>query len=285
MKKQILIAAIIFNIVLLTLNSFAQQGVSINIAGTPPDNSSILDVSSTNKGMLIPRVSLLSTTDVVTIPGPATSLLVYNTNPAMTGGAVGFWYWDGAIWVQLSTGIGPAGPTGPTGANGINGVTGPTGANGINGVTGPTGADGATGPTGANGTNGTNGATGPTGPTGASGTNGVTGPTGADGATGPTGVSGTNGTNGVTGPTGAAGANGATGPNGPTGATGPTGAGTTLIGGTGITSSIIVINGIGDIQYKNSTNRGVVLISPSGFCFKLTVDDSGNLVTQAVVCP
>jgi len=35
---------------------------------------------------------------------------VYNTNFSMTGGGVGYWYWDGAQWVQISTsGTGPAG--------------------------------------------------------------------------------------------------------------------------------------------------------------------------------
>src|SRR5690606_10151437 len=64
-----------------------------------------------------------STTDVTTIPTPATSLLVYNTNAAMTGGAVGYWYYDGTQWVQA---LGPQGPAGPAGATGPQGPPGPT---------------------------------------------------------------------------------------------------------------------------------------------------------------
>ncbi|MBI4931180.1 MAG: collagen-like protein [Bacteroidetes bacterium] len=127
------------------------QNVGINLTGATPNSSAGLDVDFTNKGLLIPRVSLTSTTDVITIPSPATSLLVYNTNAAMTGGGVGYWYWDGTKWVQA------IGPTGPTGANGTNGATGPTGTAGTNGT------NGVTGPTGTAGTNGTNGVTGPTG--------------------------------------------------------------------------------------------------------------------------
>jgi hypothetical protein len=56
----------------------------------------------TNKGLLIPRIALTGPTDVVTIPGPANSLLVYNTG---TGGLTpaGYYYWDGSRWVRLVT--------------------------------------------------------------------------------------------------------------------------------------------------------------------------------------
>jgi len=66
--------------------------VSINSTGVAADPSAMLDVSSTTKGLLIPRVSLISTTDVFTIQNPAISLLVYNTNAAIIGGGIGFWY-------------------------------------------------------------------------------------------------------------------------------------------------------------------------------------------------
>jgi hypothetical protein len=70
--------------------------------GADADKSAMLDVASTTKGLLIPRVALQSITDVTTIPSPAVSLLVYNTNPAMTGGGLGFWYFNGTIWDRLA---------------------------------------------------------------------------------------------------------------------------------------------------------------------------------------
>jgi hypothetical protein len=57
--------------------------------------------------VLIPRVSLTSVTDATTIPNPATSLLVYNTNAALPWG-VGYYYNAGIPaapkWVSLNVG-------------------------------------------------------------------------------------------------------------------------------------------------------------------------------------
>ena len=85
----------------------AQQGVAINSDGTAPHASAMLDVKSSNKGILVPRVSLLNTTDAVTIPSPANGLLVFNTNSQMADGE-GFYYWDFVLfgtstWKPLST--------------------------------------------------------------------------------------------------------------------------------------------------------------------------------------
>ena len=80
------------------------QNIGINVNGVAPHSSAMLDVSSSKSGILIPRVSLQSTTDQTTISAPAISLLVYNSNPAITGagaGGTGFYYWSGSQWVQL----------------------------------------------------------------------------------------------------------------------------------------------------------------------------------------
>ncbi|WP_313806007.1 hypothetical protein [Flavobacterium sp.] len=74
----------------------------VGIGNSNPDKSSMLDITSANSGLLIPRVSLTSSTDAITITSPATSLLVYNTN-ASASLAVGFCYWDGTAWKTLST--------------------------------------------------------------------------------------------------------------------------------------------------------------------------------------
>jgi len=154
----------------------------------------------------------------------------------MTGGAVGFWYWDGTKWAQA---IGPTGITGSAGLTGTTGLMGATGSIGSTGATGATGANGTNGATGAAGTAGTNGTNGANstvpGPTGATGTNGNTGATGSTG-TGSTGATGSAGATGLTGDTGATGLTGETGLTGLTGATGSTGA-TGLTGATGSTGS------------------------------------------------
>ncbi len=62
----------------------------------------MLDIKSTNKGLLIPRINLVSETDVSTIPSPNTSLLIYNTNASMPDG-MGFYFYNGNKWSKLST--------------------------------------------------------------------------------------------------------------------------------------------------------------------------------------
>jgi hypothetical protein len=91
---KILIAAL-----LLSGAAFAQN-VGINADGSSPDGSAMLDVKSTTKGFLAPRVS--STGDITS---PATGLLVYQT-----GGTPGYYYNSGTpaspAWVQLGAASG-----------------------------------------------------------------------------------------------------------------------------------------------------------------------------------
>jgi len=89
-------------LVVLCSSSKIQSQVGINTI-TPGDGS-MLDIKSANKGLLVPRVAILdlSTIDPVVVNTAAEeSLLVYNTS-IVTG--KGFYYWDGSMWVKLSTG-------------------------------------------------------------------------------------------------------------------------------------------------------------------------------------
>jgi hypothetical protein len=81
---------------LLGIQSYAQTGVAINTTGAEPDNSAMLDVSSTDKGILIPRMTEAQRTAIAT---PATGLLVYQND-----GTEGFYYFDGSAWKRLDTG-------------------------------------------------------------------------------------------------------------------------------------------------------------------------------------
>jgi hypothetical protein len=230
---------------------------NVGIGTVTPQPNAILDVSSVDKGMLVPRLNSLQRVLINPLPS-ANGLLVYDTDLSQ------FCYWVSGTssWTCIdpsgsggSGGDGPTGPTGPTGPAGAAGdagtvgPTGPAGAQGNDGAIGPTGPTGEAstipGPTGPTGPPGdgsaTPGPTGPTGPTGNAST--VPGPTGP---TGPTGIQGeastVPGPTGPTGPTGIAGPTGLTGEAstvpGPTGPTGPTGAGTTgPTGPTGPTGS------------------------------------------------
>lgn len=92
--------------VIPAFSGFAQNVGISNVAITP-DASSMLEVRSTNKGVLIPRVSLTSTLDVATIAAPAVSLLVFNT-ATVSDVTPGFYYWSGSQWMRLISGAIPA---------------------------------------------------------------------------------------------------------------------------------------------------------------------------------
>ena len=74
----------------------AQEGVAINNDGASPDASSILDLKSTTKGILIPRMTESQRTLISNV---ATGLLVYQTD-----GTSGFYFYSGSGWESLSTG-------------------------------------------------------------------------------------------------------------------------------------------------------------------------------------
>ena len=92
----------IYHIVFLILStvSFAQVGIGT----TNPETSSALDVYSNNKGLLIPRVALSSSTDTATISMPVNGLLVYNT-AVISDITKGFYYFDATAnsWKRLNT--------------------------------------------------------------------------------------------------------------------------------------------------------------------------------------
>lgn len=85
--------------------SYAICMAQTGIGTTSPDASAKLEVNSSNKGFLPPRVTLTSQTDNSTIPNPATGLLVYNTgnNPNLVAG---YYYWNGSNWATIATATG-----------------------------------------------------------------------------------------------------------------------------------------------------------------------------------
>ncbi|WP_432411096.1 hypothetical protein [Rasiella sp. SM2506] len=100
MKKAYISTLLLF----VSLWSFSQVGINT----THPDSSSILDVSATDKGILLPRVALSGISDTTTILNPAISLLVYNTSTS-GGLSSGFYFWSGTEWNKISDR--EAGPT------------------------------------------------------------------------------------------------------------------------------------------------------------------------------
>lgn len=82
--------------VLTILLAFVFYGsiAQVGIGTTTPDASSMLDVQSTTKGMLIPR---MDTSQRTVIASPATGLMVFDTDTQS------FWFFSGT-WTELSSG-------------------------------------------------------------------------------------------------------------------------------------------------------------------------------------
>jgi hypothetical protein len=130
MKTHYLLPVIITCILqLFGYNAATAQNIAINTTGFDPAPSAMLDIQSTDRGLLIPQVSLTSLTDGATVSTPAHSLLIYNTNAAMTEGK-GYYYNAGTtgspVWVKLAvTGTfwKPAGNAGTTPGTDFIGTT------------------------------------------------------------------------------------------------------------------------------------------------------------------
>src|SRR6266487_3806089 len=88
------------------------QGVAINNNNAAPSSSAMLDVQSTTKGVLIPR---MTTAQRTAIASPAKGLMVYDTD------LNAFSFYDGSTWKQL-TGAGNSGAASAWSLTGNNGT-------------------------------------------------------------------------------------------------------------------------------------------------------------------
>lgn len=90
MKKLILLSSIVF----LAFVTNAQQNIAINTDGTAAHASSILDVKSTTKGMLMPRMTSAQRGDIT---APTLGLIVFDTDTKT------LWVYEGTSWKNLYT--------------------------------------------------------------------------------------------------------------------------------------------------------------------------------------
>jgi hypothetical protein len=79
-------------IVCLLTGMMAQAQVAVNTTGASLHNSAMLDVASTTKGLLVPR---MTGTERMAIASPATGLLVYDISSSL------FYYYNGTAWTAL----------------------------------------------------------------------------------------------------------------------------------------------------------------------------------------
>ncbi|MGQ8870051.1 hypothetical protein [Myroides sp. TSA_177.3] len=125
-KRYIGIAGLGLVLALGTQQVHAQQGFGTD----KPAKSAAVDIQSSKRGLLIPRVDLVETTNGVTpVNAPAQSLMVYNEKK-QNDVVPGYYYWDTNRWVRFAqqgdiTAINLAGDvTGPTNATVVGAIQG-----------------------------------------------------------------------------------------------------------------------------------------------------------------
>jgi Putative metal-binding motif len=84
MKKYFTLLNLIF-----LFGALQGQGIGINTTGAPPTSGSILDVSATDKAVLLPR------TTTANIPNPVEGMVIYDTSTHQSQ------YYNGTMWCAL----------------------------------------------------------------------------------------------------------------------------------------------------------------------------------------
>ena len=85
---------LVLSIVLIGLNTQAQMGIGT----ATPNAAAQLDVSSTSKGFLAPRMTKAERDLISTVTSASKGLLIYQTD-----NTPGFYYYDGTAWTSLAT--------------------------------------------------------------------------------------------------------------------------------------------------------------------------------------
>lgn len=94
------LALSIFILLFTTASGIAQVGIGT----ATPDTSAMLDVTSNDKGVLIPRLALTAANNASPVVSPAEGLIIYNTATAGTAPdnvVPGFYYWNGSRWYPV----------------------------------------------------------------------------------------------------------------------------------------------------------------------------------------
>ncbi|MDA9986457.1 hypothetical protein N9E11_00350, partial [Crocinitomicaceae bacterium] len=95
----------------ISFSGLSQQNVSISDIPSNPDPSSVLDVFSTSKGLLIPRMTSVQRE---AIANPSNSLLVFDTDSSC------FLFYKSNVTQWISLCDYSQGPSGPPGDDGIH---------------------------------------------------------------------------------------------------------------------------------------------------------------------
>ena len=92
----VLAIVFLYNSVNAQTNTFPSTG-AVGIGTTTPDPSSLLEIKSTTKGLLIPRMTQAQRNAIVS---PVKGLMIYQTN-----GTQGFYYYNGNAWTSIAPSV------------------------------------------------------------------------------------------------------------------------------------------------------------------------------------
>lgn len=100
MKREIILLLVI---VLFSAFGWSQTGIGVE----SPNDEAVLEIASSTKGVLLPKVALDNSAQTFHLTDAAaaahTGMLLYNTNTDLTGGlsGAGYYYWGGSQWQRL----------------------------------------------------------------------------------------------------------------------------------------------------------------------------------------
>ena len=136
MKKEFVLLLVI---VFVSAFGWSQTGIGV----ASPNEEAVLEIASSNKGVLLPKVALDNSAQTFHLTTTAQAahegMLLYNTNTDVTGGlsGAGYYYWGGTQWQRLVSSDGTPNILIPDpGAFDMAGGTQPTSA--VLGLTGST---------------------------------------------------------------------------------------------------------------------------------------------------
>src|SRR5687767_13968140 len=97
--KTMMIRKPVLSLCFLIAIVFVSKG-QVKIGNNPNtiSSSALLELESTTKGLLVPRMTQANRTSIVS---PATALLVYQTD-----GTPGYYYYNGSSWLNMASGFG-----------------------------------------------------------------------------------------------------------------------------------------------------------------------------------
>jgi hypothetical protein len=100
-----------------------QAQVKIGTTASAPNPNAMLEIEATNKGLLLPRLSLVSTTSAAPLTSFVKGMLVYDT-ATVNDITPGMYYCDGLKWIKVNSGTGTVTTTPSTSGWNLTGNTG-----------------------------------------------------------------------------------------------------------------------------------------------------------------